>query len=120
MSSQVLEEYFDRFYRVVRVDSPSGERLYNIDFYAELSRRPETCLDTLSLGSVELCYVKLQLCEAVVLVYKEKRFETISLRLKTRVERDPAEGSLSRARSLCLEEARRFLEALRSDFGREG
>ncbi|MEM4677841.1 MAG: hypothetical protein QXP76_01250 [Acidilobaceae archaeon] len=120
MLSPVLEEYFNRFYRVIRVDFPNGERLYSIDFYAELSKPPERCFDALSLGSVKLCYARLRLCEAVVLVFEEKRFEAISLRLKTKAEGDPAEGSLSRARNICLKEAQELLEALRFDFRREG
>ncbi|MEM1873090.1 MAG: hypothetical protein QXS85_03555 [Acidilobaceae archaeon] len=120
MGIAVLEEYFDRFYRVIRVDSPGGDRLYSIDYYVRLSKAPRSCSEVLALDSVQLCYAKLNLCEALILIYENRRIELISLRLKTRTDSDPVDGSLSKARALCVEEAQRLVEAMRSSLGREG
>lgn len=100
------EEYFDRFFRVVRIDGKT--RVYLIDVYKELpSLSGVSCERVLRLEPVALCHVKLDLCEAVISIV-EDRAELISLRLVVRPEEDPAGGSLEAARRICLDEASRL------------
>ncbi len=103
----VVEELFNKHYRVLRVDY-GVERVYNIDFYFRLSKTP-TCHDTLSLDNVTLCYVKLGLCEAVVSIVGSV-VELINAKLYTKASEDPAEGSLAKAREICLAEVLKFIE----------
>ena len=102
----VLEELFDRHYRVLRVDY-GDSRVYSVDYYARLQKNPE-CDDKLELGGVTLCYKKLGLCEAIISIVGDM-VELISLRLTTSISGDPAGGSLGKARELCLGEASKLL-----------
>ena len=102
----VVEELFNGHYRVLRVDYRSS-RVYSVDYYARLQKPPE-CDDKLELGSVTLCYRKLSLCEAVISIVGDV-VELISLRLTTNTSEDPAGGSLSKARELCIGEASKLL-----------
>jgi hypothetical protein len=104
----VLEELFDKHYRVLRVDY-GAERVYSVDLYARLSK-PPVCHDTLSLGKVTLCYVKIGLCEALVSIVGDV-VELINAKLVVRVDEDPAGGSLAKAREICLAEASKLLGA---------
>ncbi|MEM1685497.1 MAG: hypothetical protein QXO93_01520 [Acidilobaceae archaeon] len=106
MSVVVEEEYFDKFYRVLRIDSGST-RTYSIDVYMRLNNRLD-CNSSISLDNVTICYHKLSQCEAVI-VETPGRLELVNLRLITTTTSDPAEDSLLRARELCLDEARRIL-----------
>ena len=105
----VVEELFDKHYRVLRVDY-GRSRVYIIDYYARLPK-PVDCSEELDLGGVTLCYTKLGLCEAVVSQVGGV-VELISLRLYADQDADPAGGSLGRARELCTSEASKLLEAL--------
>lgn len=100
------EEYFDRFFRVAKIEGKT--RTYLIDVYKELSSAELiSCERKLSMGPLSLCYMKLGTCEAVISMIGG-RAELISLRLIVRPEDDPAGGSLEAARKICLEEAERL------------
>ncbi len=98
----VEEEYIDQHHRVVKIDD-GKTRIYSIDYYQLLPSKPKHCINTLVLNSIELCYVDLgKHCSAVVLVSSD-RVELVNLRLKVSIDKDPAGGSMSEARNICLE-----------------
>jgi len=106
----VEEQVFDGHYRVVAVKS-GGRILYSVDYYARLPEAPRECSSTLEVkGSPSsLCYVPLGGgCEGAVVV-SPGRVELVSLRLSAPVDDDPAGGSLSEARRLCVERAEAWL-----------
>lgn len=56
-----------------------------------------------------MCYKKVGAgCEAVI-VSTNDRMELVNLRLTVNIDRDPAGGSLSRAREYCLERLQEWL-----------
>ncbi len=108
-SYSVVEELFDKHYRVLRVDEGS-RRIYSIDYYIRLPKPPQ-CHDTLSIDNVTLCYIKLGLCEIVVSIVDEI-IELINAKLIVDVSKDLTGGSPAKAREICLTEISKFLEVL--------
>ncbi len=107
----IEEEYFDKHYRALKIEFDE-RRIYSIDYYYKVSGCRYSCSERISLNSYEICYLKLGACEGVVIrILNSNVEELISLRLKTNIKEDPAEGIISRAREICIEEARRFVES---------
>ncbi len=104
------EEYFEGHLRGIKVDV-NNSRLYSIDHYQALKACEYKCEEKISIRDYELCYVKLGLCEAVIVQIRNNIKEMISLRLKTEIASDPAKGSIAKAREICLKELKDFLES---------
>jgi len=107
----IEEEYFNEHYRAFKIEF--GERrVYSIDYYHKINGCRYSCSYKISLGSYEICYLRLGICEGVVIrILNSNIEELISLRLKTNIKEDPAEGIISRAREICVEEAHKFVES---------
>lgn len=90
----------------------SGKRLYSIDVYKLLEKKPH-CSEEIREESINarICYTTIEPgCEAVILETPGRR-ELINLRLTASSESDPAGGSLSRAREYCLAKMEEWLES---------
>ncbi len=111
----IEEEVYEGHYRVVAVRA--GDMIvYSIDYYKRLPAIPE-CTEELALpqSPSRICYVDLGGgCEAAVIV-SPGRVELASLRLTASADNDPAGGSLSEARRLCVERAESWLDSLEGD-----
>jgi hypothetical protein len=107
----VEEEYFEGHYRGIKVDF-GDYRFYSLDCYFRLNDCRYTCEKLLKIDNYELCYVDLGgNCKGVIVRVLDKGIEElISLRLKVSSHEDPAKGDLSKARKICLEKARVFME----------
>ena len=105
----VEEQIINSFFKIVKIEY-GDKRVYSIDFYKLLSNKP-SCMQKLSNGEVQLCYVELgRDCIGVILVSKT-RIELINLRLITYKHDDPVKGSLIDARRHCIEEVEKWIKS---------
>ena len=118
---RVVEEYFDKFYRVIMVER-DGERLYSIDVYIPIEKLELSCSMTLENehSNAKLCYTDIGGgCTGVILGVNEN-MEIINLRYLTRVDEDPFTGNLSKARDFCLGRLQEWLNNKNIQVKREG
>ncbi len=114
----IEEEYFDNHYRALKVEY-ENKRLYSIDIYHRISHCNYFCEDKIDLNDYELCYLRFGSCEGVVIrSLRSGTSELISLRLKTNIKGDPAEGTISKARKICIREVNIFMESECDEFSK--
>ena len=104
MGVLVEEEYLDRHFRALKIDCDK-KRLYSIDVYLLLPKSARlNCYYTLEAGGpARMCYVRLGLCEGVVVIAGD-RAEIVNLRLLADKASDPAGGDIRVAARLCMNE----------------